>query len=85
MAIHIILATPVNGIMNISEYKIIVHPKCKNTLAELSSYCWDKNLPNTPEDKNNHLMDALRYAFYDVKPHAAPTRSFYRAERRWSI
>ena len=22
---------------------------------------------NVPEDKNNHLMDALRYAFYDVK------------------
>ncbi len=67
----------INGIMNISEYKIAVHPKCKNTLCELSSYCWDKNLPNTPEDKNNHLMDALRYAFYDVKSREQPTRKFY--------
>ena len=57
----------INGIMNISEYKIIVNPRCKNTLAELKSYCWNKNEPNIPEDKNNHLMDAMRYAFYDVK------------------
>ncbi len=75
----------INGIMNISEYKITVHPKCKNTLSELGSYCWDKTLPNTPEDKNNHLMDALRYAFFDAKPHGNPHRSFYKAERRWSI
>lgn len=60
-----------NGIAAVSEYKIFVHPSCKNTIAELSSYCYkqDKleNLENTPEDKNNHLADALRYAFYDVR------------------
>ena len=58
----------INGIMNISEYKILVDPNCKNTIAELYSYCWKSGEKNTPEDKNNHLMDALRYAFYDVKP-----------------
>ena len=57
----------INGIMNISEYFITVNPKCKNTVAELSSYCWRKGEENVPEDKNNHLLDALRYAFYDVK------------------
>ena len=61
----------INGITAIQEYKIRVSPKCKNTIAELSSYCWKKdksdNGTNIPEDKNNHLMDALRYAFYDVK------------------
>lgn len=60
-----------NGIAQIQEYKIYVHPKCVNTLKELSSYCWKKdrneNGVNEPEDTNNHLMDALRYAFYDVK------------------
>lgn len=56
-----------NGIANIKEYEIIVHPNCKNTVLELSSYCWVKGQSNLPEDKNNHLMDALRYAFYDVK------------------
>ena len=61
----------INGITAIQEYKIKVHPNCKNTIAELSSYCWKKdksdNGTNVPEDRNNHLMDALRYAFYDVK------------------
>jgi len=56
----------INGIMNISEYKILVNPSCKNTISELYSYCWKKDEKNIPEDKNNHLMDALRYAFYDV-------------------
>lgn len=68
----------INGIMNISEYRITVNPKCVNTLSELSCYCWDKTLPNTPQDKNNHLMDAMRYAFYDVKTSSAkPKTSFY--------
>ncbi len=60
-----------NGIAQIQEYKIYVHPSCVNAFAELSSYCWKKdkneNGHNEPEDKNNHLMDALRYAFCDVK------------------
>lgn len=61
----------INGIMAVQEYKIFVHPSCKDTIAELSSYCWKKdkneNGMNEPEDRNNHLMDALRYAFYDVR------------------
>lgn len=60
----------INGITNISEYKIYVNPKCTNTLKELSSYVWEKNpqgVRSRPVDKNNHLMDALRYAFEDVK------------------
>lgn len=60
-----------NGISKIQEYKIFVSPNCKNTFAELTSYCWKKDHNekglNEPEDLNNHLMDALRYAFYDVK------------------
>ena len=60
-----------NGIAKIQEYKIFVHPKCVNMLKELSSYCWkkdtDENGINEPQDCNNHLCDALRYAFYDVK------------------
>ena len=61
----------INGIAAIQEYRIYVHPSCKNVIAELSSYCWKKDKTeagvNVPEDKNNHLMDAMRYAFYDVK------------------
>ena len=61
----------INGIAAIQEYKIYVHPKCENTIYELGSYRWKKdrneNGVNTPEDSDNHLMDALRYAFYDVR------------------
>lgn len=80
-----------NGIAQIQEYKICVHQKCKNTFAELSSYCWKKdkseNGLNAPEDQNNHLMDAMRYAFYDVRyfrpidPDAPKTRPT--AEQRY--
>lgn len=76
----------INGIMNISEYRIIVDPKCKNTLSELSSYCWSRQLPNTPQDRNNHLMDALRYAFYDVKASGkAGQKSYYAEKGGWNI
>lgn len=61
----------INGIAAIQEYKIYVHPSCENTIYELGSYRWKKdrneNGVNTPEDSDNHLMDALRYAFYDVR------------------
>ncbi len=60
-----------NGIMQVQEYKIFVLPRCKNTIAELSSYSYkkdkdDKNT-NVPDDTDNHLMDALRYGMYDVR------------------
>lgn len=60
-----------HGIAEIQEYKIYVKPTCTNTVMELSSYCFAKDKDdrglNKPEDFNNHLMDALRYGFYDVK------------------
>ena len=55
-----------HGIRWIQGYQIIVDETCTNTIKELSSYKWkeDKDgqtIPK-PEDKNNHLLDALRYA-----------------------
>ena len=45
---------------------------------ELSSYAWDKTkndeVRNKPMDKNNHLMDAMRYASEDT--------IFFKAEKR---
>ncbi|MBO5746125.1 MAG: PBSX family phage terminase large subunit [Clostridia bacterium] len=59
-----------NGIQKISEYHIYVHPKCVNTIKELSSYRYEVDGSsrglNKPIDFDNHLMDAMRYAFYDV-------------------
>ena len=58
-----------NGIDFISEFKIIVHPRCVNFLTEISNYTWDidkfgKKL-NKPVDDFNHLMDSMRYALED--------------------
>ena len=56
-----------NGIFWIKQHKLIVHPKCKNTLDELNLYTFkkDKNgeVHNDPVDRWNHCLDALRYAF----------------------
>ena len=60
-----------NGISAISEYEIIVDTSCVNTIKELSSYIYGDNTnergQRMPKDADNHLCDALRYAFFDVK------------------
>lgn len=59
-----------NGIQNIQDYRIYVHPKCENTLVELNNYVWDTKdgqVINKPIDDYNHLMDALRYAMEQTK------------------
>ncbi len=60
-----------HGIAEINEYKIFVHPACVNTLHELSNYVYEDK-PTVggkvlPADHDNHLCDAMRYAFCDVK------------------
>lgn len=55
------------GIAFLQSFDIVVHPRCKHTIDELTMYHYkkdpltDKILPIL-EDKNNHLIDALRYA-----------------------
>ncbi len=55
-----------NGIQWIQDLEIIIHPRCVNFLTEISLYSWKKDkfgkAVNEPEDDNNHLMDAMRYA-----------------------
>lgn len=57
------------GIKFLQGLEIIIHPRCKNFKREISKYKYkeDKNgnvLP-VPVDKDNHLIDALRYAMED--------------------
>lgn len=57
------------GIKFLQGLEIIIHPRCKNFKTEISKYKYkeDKNgnvLP-VPVDKDNHLLDALRYAMED--------------------
>ena len=82
----------INGITKIQEYKIYVKPNCVNTVKELGTYCWktDKNENgiNVPEDMDNHLMDALRYGFYDMKffkPQDPSIRRPYDPQKQYNI
>lgn len=60
-----------NGIANLQQYRIYVHPRCRHTAAELSAYVWDSdgcgNGLDRPVDRDNHLMDAMRYAATDIR------------------
>jgi phage terminase large subunit len=47
--------------------KIIIHSRCKHTIDEFRLYCYQidpktETISNKLEDKNNHIIDALRYA-----------------------
>ena len=55
------------GINFIKRFKVIIHPRCVNTLAEFNAYRYKedrKTGDGLPEvvDKDNHIIDALRYA-----------------------
>jgi len=56
------------GISKLKEYDIIVSNESKNILREYQSYYWeqlkDGTIINKPQDKENHLMDSIRYAVY---------------------
>ena len=57
-----------DGIEHIKGYhEIVVHPRCKRTVDELKMYSYKLDrLTGEPtpvlEDKNNHVIDAVRYA-----------------------
>jgi phage terminase large subunit len=60
-------------IADLSEYKIIVTKEINNLKKELANYVWNDKKSNTPVDKWNHLIDALRYAHADL----TKTTAFY--------
>ena len=56
-----------DGVSFIQGMDVVIHPRCANTAREFAGYAY-KTDPRTGEilpvveDKNNHLIDALRYA-----------------------
>ena len=58
------------GIDLLKRYKLFITSDSNNAIQEFRNYKWteDKSgkLTNTPQDKNNHLIDAVRYAAYSV-------------------
>lgn len=60
------------GIEFLKSFDIVVHPRCKHTIEELTMYSYKTDaltgqvLPYL-EDKHNHVIDALRYACEGVR------------------
>ena len=56
------------GISLLKEFDIYISKESKNIFKEFQSYYWqelkDGTIINKPVDKNNHLMDSIRYAVY---------------------
>ncbi|MGN7284327.1 PBSX family phage terminase large subunit [Shouchella rhizosphaerae] len=55
-----------HGINFLQGFKIYIHPSCVHTIQEFGTYSFKQNAEgkylNEPEDKNNHIIDALRYS-----------------------
>ena len=64
------------GIEFLKSFEIIVHPRCQHLIDELTLYSY-KTDPNTGliipvlKDKDNHVIDALRYALEGFRRAAA--------------
>ncbi|EKH2225812.1 PBSX family phage terminase large subunit, partial [Staphylococcus pseudintermedius] len=58
------------GIQYVQGFKIYIHPSCVHTIEEFNTYTFEQdnegNWINKPIDKNNHALDALRYALSDL-------------------
>ena len=56
-----------HGIQWLKQQKIVIDKKCINTQNEFRQYQWkqdkDGNALRQPIDRNNHILDALRYAY----------------------
>ena len=50
------------GISLLQDYDLIIDPNSTELIKELNNYCWLEKKSQTPIDKYNHLLDALRYS-----------------------
>lgn len=58
------------GIMLMKDYRLIVDFNSGNLASELNNYSW-KESGETPIDRNNHIIDAARYAITDILKEAS--------------
>jgi phage terminase large subunit len=70
------------GVEFLKGYDIVVHPRCKHVVDELSTYSYqiDKKTEEVLPllaDKKNHTIDSLRYAVEAVR------RSTYASDLSW--
>jgi phage terminase large subunit len=68
-----------DGVAFLQSFDIIVHPRCTHVAKELKDYSYKvdphtEEVTSVLEDKNNHTIDALRYALEELR------RSGYRPQ-----
>ncbi len=49
------------GIALLQDYDLIIDPQSENLIKELNNYVWLEKKSETPIDKWNHIIDAIRY------------------------
>jgi phage terminase large subunit len=76
------------GVEFLRSFDIVVHPRCVHTIDELTLYSYKKDpltgvvLPIL-EDKNNHVLDALRYACEGARRLSKPNKPASTKARSW--
>lgn len=69
------------GVEWLKSYDIVVHPRCKHTIDELTLYSFEtdpltgKVLPKL-KDRDNHVIDALRYACEGARRAGKPNQCY---------
>lgn len=48
-----------------NDFFVLEH--CRNYINELEAYSWKEDKDNTPEDKNDHMINSIQYAFLPYK------------------
>ena len=78
-----------DGIEWLKSFDIIIHPRCKHAINEFKNYSYkvdkqtDKVLPIL-EDKDNHVIDAIRYACEGARRAGKGRMSAITVKRQWS-
>jgi phage terminase large subunit len=61
------------GIAFLQSYDVVIHPRCVHTIDEFKNYKWkidpgtEEILIGMPNDKKNHVIDAVRYGVEDIR------------------
>lgn len=77
------------GVAFLQSFDIVVHPRCRHVIDELTLYKYKQD-PMTGkvlpilEDKNNHCIDALRYACEGIRRARAHDKPL-KYENRWIV
>jgi len=78
------------GVEWLQSYDIVVHPRCRHLIDELTLYSYETDpltgavLPKLA-DKDNHVIDALRYACEGARRMAGTRKPLPKQTRKWIV